>query len=114
MLYDFHARARDFTSEGVAGLAQEVLARFRSFRRIDQFGFCIGRARENDIFKDKHGLIYDELEKLQKLRNRIHIQNEKQELEPDEINVYTEARKTNAECALETVAPAAHALPSPA
>src|SRR5262249_16202573 len=44
---------------------------------------------------------YDVLDELRRLRNRIHIQNTKNDFEADEYNAFTIARKTKAEQALE-------------
>jgi hypothetical protein len=101
-LYDFHKRARTNMWEGIAGLAGTALDYIRT-KHIDQFEACITSARKHRLF-GADDPFYEDLTLLRKLRNRIHIQNRWNELEPDEWNAFTQQRKVLAERALEKVA----------
>ena len=100
-LHDFHVRCRSFTWEGIANLAEGALSYIRT-KKLDKLSLYIQSARRHDLLEDKDG-IYDDLERLSRVRNRIHIQNEKKDLEPDEYNVFTQQRKILAEKTLERV-----------
>ncbi len=100
-LYDFHKRARTNTQERIAGLAASVWD-YISQKHIDQFDRCIESAKKHNLF-DADEKFYGDLHVLRKLRNRIHIQNQWNELEPDEWNAFTPARKVMAEKAVEKV-----------
>ena len=101
-LYDFHKRAKLLTWEGIAGLADTVLEYMRG-KQIDEFEQCIASAKKHGLFGDD-AKFYADLDLLRKLRNRIHIQNRWNYLEPDEWNAFTQQRKVLAEQALEKVA----------
>jgi hypothetical protein len=103
ILYDFYHRIKLFTLEGVKNLTTQAIAAARD-GRYDDFGKCIALARANNLFKLKSNDFYNELDELRKLRNRVHIQNKHGELEGDEFNAFTEARKIKAEKALERLA----------
>ena len=102
VLYDFHVRIRSNTVEGVQNIAQEVISRIRG-KKIDEFGKYIASAKKNDFFDSSHSSLYDELDKLRKLRNRIHIQNTKNYFEPDEWKAFNVDRKIMAEKVLERI-----------
>ncbi|MGE0604879.1 MAG: hypothetical protein AB7O46_13945 [Xanthobacteraceae bacterium] len=102
MLYDFHFRCRKFIWEGVSEIGEDALAYIRS-KRIDKFARYIDSARKHNLFHDEHGDIYEQLDLLKRIRNRIHIQNESSDLEPNEIDAFTPARKIIAEQVLERV-----------
>lgn len=104
MLYDFHLRARDFRHEGIAALSEAALTYIRQLANIDQFAACIATAKRHNLFDEEDGELYEQLDQLRRLRNRIHIQNAKGDFEPDESAAFSENRKTNAERALEKVA----------
>ena len=53
--------------------------------------------RKHDFFELADTAFYDDLDQLRRLRNRIHIQNVKNDFEPDDANAFTEGRKV-ADC----------------
>lgn len=102
VLHDFHFRIRAYTKEGVRNLAVNIINGIRG-KKIDEFEKYIASARKNELFGTKESKLYDDLEELRKLRNRIHIQNVKRHLEPDEILAFRHERKVLSEKTLEQV-----------
>ena len=102
VLADLHMRIRLYTLEGVKNVAQNVMAYIRS-KKIDQFDKYIASARKHDFFDAGDTSFYKALDTLRKLRNRIHIQNDKRHFELDEYNAFTLTRQELAERVLEKV-----------
>ncbi|MGO8843398.1 MAG: hypothetical protein ACLQF1_20420 [Methyloceanibacter sp.] len=100
VLYDLHTRIRMFTWEGVRNLTTEAINHVRA-SHIDKLDKYIASARRHDFFELADSDYYDRLEELRRLRNRIHIQNEKRHFEADEWHAFNEQRKVQAERALE-------------
>jgi len=102
VLHDFHARIVHNVSEGVSNLTDEVIAYIRG-KKIDELEKYIVSARRHDFFDAGHTNFYDALDQLRKVRNRVHIQNIRVELESSDYHVFTERRKIMAEKAVELV-----------
>lgn len=102
VLYDFHLRARTYTFEGVQNLTQGVLDTIRS-KQIDKFEKLIASCKKHKIFDSYGEQFYSDLDNLRKLRNRVHIQNEKNDFEPDDSSAFLQSRLLNAEECLEKV-----------
>lgn len=102
ILYDLHLRIRWYTVEGVQNIAKTVMDHVRS-KNIDEFDKYIACAKKHDLLEDDGFGIYDALEELRKLRNRVHIQNKKGHFEADERNAFRLARQKQAEQSLEKV-----------
>jgi hypothetical protein len=102
VLYDFHLRARTFTREGIQNVASDILDALRA-KEGDELGKYIASARKHDLFDLAGTCFYDCLDELRKLRNRVHIQNTKNELEADDIIAFSEARMILSQKALEQV-----------
>ncbi len=102
ILYDLYVvKISTFTCEGVPNIPDNVLDEIRD-KTIDEFAKYISNARSKQLLGDDPQ-IYDDLDDLRKLRNRIHIQNTKNHFEPDEYKAYTDARQVMAERTLETL-----------
>lgn len=101
VLYDFYGRVKNHTREGVANIAAAVIAEWRG-TTIDRLDRYITQAKKHDLFGEPEQF-YEDLHTLRKLRNRIHIQNEKNNFEPDECAAFTEARMVQSERAVEKV-----------
>lgn len=101
VLYDFYLRCRMFTREGVATLAESALHYFRTLEK-DEFYTAIESAKNHKLFGATEDF-YAQLHELRKLRNRVHIQNKKNDLERDDRNAFTIDRKNKSEGALEAV-----------
>ena len=102
ILYDLHMRITCHTIEGVQNIAQSVINMIRS-KKIDEFDKYIACAKKHDFFDAKDSQLYEDLDTLRKLRNRIHIQNLKNHFEPDEEEAFSCDRKIMSEKTLEKV-----------
>lgn len=102
ILHDIHLRMRTYTSEGVLGIAIPVLKYIR-VKKIDKFGTYISSARKHSLLGAPTEDIYNDLEQLRKLRNRIHIQNDKNHFEPNDSETFNRNRQTSAERTLEYI-----------
>jgi hypothetical protein len=100
VLHDFHMRAKFFTREGVASLADQVIDHIRG-RQQEDFEKYIASARKHDLLNSPNGGLYQTLDELRRLRNRVHIQNAGRDFEPDETLAFSEERKILGEQALE-------------
>lgn len=100
-LYDLHQRIRWFVWEGVQNIGHVVADYVRGLRKLDELQKLTVSAQKHDFFELADTAFYDDLDQLRRLRNRIHIQNVKNDFEPDDANAFTEARKVLAERVLE-------------
>jgi hypothetical protein len=103
MLYDFHFRVRNHTSEGIVNVGLDVMAAIRG-ESVDKFAKYIQNVKDHKIIPDEDGKLFDNLDLLRRLRNRVHIQNDRRELELDDMNAFSEYKKTLAERCLERIA----------
>jgi len=100
LLYDLYVvKIAKFTSEGVPSIPQKMLVEIRT-KTIDEFARYISNAKSKSLL-GKASNLYDSLEELRKLRNRIHIQNAKNHFEPDESIAFSVKRQRDAETTLE-------------
>lgn len=102
ILYDFHYRIKWYTREGVQNLAEDLISQIRQ-KKIDDLEKYIASAKSRAFFDTVHENFYSDLDKLRKIRNRIHIQNDKNYSPADEADAFTPENKYLAECALEVV-----------
>ena len=102
ILYDLHHRIKEYTTEGVVNVRPSVIDYIRG-KELDKFEKYIISARKLNLFDVKDERFYEVLDHLRLIRNRAHIQNEKNQLAPDDIAVYTENNKILSEKALEKV-----------
>ncbi len=104
ILYDFYRKAEKHTREGVPNLSDST---FKAIRKEDlkNLNNFISFAENHDLLaSDRNyyeGNYYEALDKCRKLRNRIHIQNQKNNFESKERKVFSEERKVQAEKVLE-------------
>jgi hypothetical protein len=100
MLYDFLLRIS--SKEHMSTLSPETVGTLRTkqYSRLTHF---VAVARAHDLF-DADDEFYDQLDELRKLRNRVHIQNEKNHFERDERAAFREDRQREAERVLEYIA----------
>lgn len=96
LIFDLIERSKFFTQEGVIGLSAEAIDRLREAKawNLDK---KLDLLKELDLLKTKESDVYLQFEKLAKLRNRIHIQNEKNNFEADEAKAFTYSRRLKAE-----------------
>jgi hypothetical protein len=90
------------TIEGVRGIATSVLTYVRG-KKIDKLAEYIASAKKHSLLGPPTESIYEDLDQLRKLRNRIHIQNEKNHFEPDDSRAFSLARQESSEQTLETL-----------
>ncbi len=99
ILYDLIVtRIQSFTREGVENIPESTLEYIRD-RSIDKFGTIIDQCRKHDLLKSP--LIYDQLTILSRARNRIHIQNDKNQDPQDECSLFTTEFLSTTECTVE-------------
>lgn len=99
ILFDLlEVRAKQFTGEGISGIERDVRDAIRG-SHIDTFSKYIACIRKHNLLEGDGP--YDSLEELRKLRNRIHIQNEKGDFQRDDGDAFTMARQRDAEKTLE-------------
>ena len=100
ILYDLYViKIATFTREGVPTIPKATLDDIRN-KTIDEFAKYISHARSKGLLGG-NSKIYDDLDDLRKLRNRIHIQNTKQHFELDESKAFNRQRQKMAERTLE-------------
>ena len=100
LLYDLYVvKISSFTHEGVPNILQEALDEIRT-KTIDEFAKYISNAQSKSLLSTAVEL-YEALDELRKLRNRVHIQNAKEHFEPDEPVAFSEKRQRDAETTLE-------------
>ena len=73
-LFELVQRARFNTREGIPNISQKHLDAIRKTKK-DGLQFCVAIAREMKFLGPASGEIYNDLNDLVKLRDRIHIQN---------------------------------------
>jgi hypothetical protein len=68
-------RAQNFNREGVPNIAEEDRQKIEE-AKIDKFAVAIDVLRKYDVLSGLGKSIYEELHKLRKYRNKIHIQED--------------------------------------
>ncbi|MFA4942785.1 MAG: hypothetical protein WC564_04075 [Patescibacteria group bacterium] len=106
LLIDFYYRINSLVREGVPGFDPDMLKVVREDISKDKeffkFEKIIKNIKEKNLF-NKSESFYDALDKLRKLRNRIHIQNQKQFVEPDEALAFNHNRRELSEIICEII-----------
>jgi hypothetical protein len=102
ILYDLYmVKIKKFTQEGVPTFSTDLLDELRAMT-IDEFAKYISNARSMRILGQGDDL-YDSLDELRKLRNRVHIQNSKRHFEADDADAFNSTRQLQAEATLEAL-----------
>ena len=102
ILHDFHKRIRANIHEGIINMSQGVIDYVRN-KKIDELEKYINSAKKHDFFDLKDTNFYIKLDDLRKIRNRIHIQNNKFLKPRDERTIFDEKVKVLAEKCTEKV-----------
>ena len=102
LLHDLFFRIKKHTSEGVPNIATQVLDDVRS-KTLDQLKTYIAAAKKHDLLGVFGPDLYEKLDELRQVRNRVHIQNVKKQLDPEEDQVFTSGRQESTEELLERV-----------
>lgn len=101
VFYDLHTRIKTFTREGVENIIASSIAYIRTQKKVDDFGKYIASAKKHGLIEPPDDKLYDDLDELRKLRNRIHIQNAKNYPPRNEYDAFTSDKKLQAEKAVE-------------
>jgi hypothetical protein len=101
-LWDFYLRCKTFTREGVVNIGNEFINYVR-VKKLNRLRLYIECANNHDLFEDPSKKLYNDLVGLSVLRNRIHIQNENDDLERDDSIAFSETRLKLSEQCLEKV-----------
>jgi len=114
ILYDFIKRINEYSGEIIPNLEEEAVLDTKT-KVLDQLESLIAHIRKNNLLRaSPDESIYDDLDHLRKVRNRIHIQNLYQQLDKDEYNVFTNINLQMAEKCLERVCEVlCHVYPRP-
>lgn len=114
ILYDFARRVTEHSNELIPNLDQNVVNSTRS-KPLDDLEALIAYVKKNNLLRVSEGdSLYDDLDYLRKIRNRIHIQNRYGQLNKDEVNVWTDSNLHLACRALERVCEVlSHVYPRP-
>lgn len=91
---------KTYTNEGVQGVTTSVLEYVRG-KKIDKFELYISSAKKHSLLGPKDDDIYGELDKLRKLRNRVHIQNDKNYLDANDSQAFSRGRQISSEKVME-------------
>lgn len=91
ILYDFMTRIRGFRWDSFPNITLAMVHSIRSLGETDEMKKLIDRCRIANLLQvPRGGSLYDDLEKLNKVRNRIHIQNKYNYSYRDEGLVFTD------------------------
>jgi len=102
LLHDLFFRIVNYTNEGIKNIASETLKKIRN-KKIDQLETYVASAKKYNLLDAIGTGLYDHLDSLRKLRNRIHIQNTKYYHPLDESRAFTMAQQRIAEEVLERI-----------
>lgn len=101
ILDDFSHRIVGHVNDRVPNISQADIAKFKT-RKYDKLEHYIAAAKKFNLFS-KPDSFYDLMDELRKARNRVHIQNTKNQLAADEYNVFTDALLAKAQHVFEIV-----------
>ena len=103
MLYDFIIRVQTHNADKIPNLEQCIIDSIK-MKDIDQFETIIAQVKKQNLLRaNPSSNVYANLDLLRKIRNRVHIQNIKQDLDKDECDVFTQSNLELAEKMLERV-----------
>ena len=100
VLHDFHKPVKTFTIEGVKNLTADAIDYIR-LAEIDDFAKYIDSAKKQKLFGEADKAFYERMHDVRKLRNRVHIQNEKKYTPRNEYDAFTPEAKLLTEQVLE-------------
>lgn len=101
VIYDLFFRMKHHTAEGVNNIPQKMICNVQN-KQYKTFSNKIDLCKKYDVFSlNPKG--YEVMNKLKDLRNRIHIQNEKNDKPKNECNAFTSENKEYAEVVCELI-----------
>lgn len=91
-LYDFIIRINRHNHDSFPNITQSIINYFRSSKETDELRIIIPQIKSQNLLRaSSTDSVYDDLEHLRKVRNRVHIQNKYQALDRNEYNVFTDS-----------------------
>lgn len=104
MLYDFMNRIRGFRWDSFPNITPEMIASVRGSSQTDEMKKLIDICRAENLLQISSGsTLYDDLEELNKLRNRIHIQNKYNYAHADESVAFSDSKLLLAQSSFKSV-----------
>ncbi len=89
ILYDFLRRINQHTNEIIPGLDHKKINDTKN-KIIDELSPIIAHIKKHNYLQEIKGeVLYDNLDELRKLRNRVHIQNRNNQLDRNEDKIWT-------------------------
>lgn len=90
ILYDFVRRVNEHRQEIIPNIDQVAIDDTRT-KSLDEFEPVIAHIKKNNLLRMAvTDSIYDDLDNLRKIRNRVHIQDRHQQLDKNEYNIWVE------------------------
>lgn len=91
VMYDLMLKIRTYTNEGVPNIPKEKITKIKSKKPSDKLAQLIDLFRKYELLGDNK-LLYEDIDDIRKLRNRIHIQNVNNYEHRDELLTFTNAQ----------------------
>jgi hypothetical protein len=89
IIYDFIRRVNEYRQELIPGIDEEFVDDTRN-KICDQFEPLIAHIKKHDLLgSSEEDNVYQDLDFIRRLRNRIHIQNRQHQLDKDEPKIWT-------------------------
>jgi hypothetical protein len=102
IMYDFIEKIKVLKNEGV-NLPDLTINYINDLKKTDKFSLIIDQFEKHKIIYVKDFDLIKSLRELSTLRNRIHIQNERGKLEPDDEKAFSKTRMIISEKVLEII-----------
>ena len=104
ILYDFIDRINSFSSDPFPNITTADILFFRNSKDTDELKLIIPMIKAQNLLRvSATDTIYEDLEDLRKVRNRLHIQNKYHSLPKDEDAVFTDYKLKLAEKCFEKI-----------
>jgi hypothetical protein len=103
ILYDFVRKVSEHSQEVIPGIDNIIINQTKN-KTLDKLDHLITYVKKHKLMGDiKNNTIYQDLDNLRKLRNRLHIQNQHQELDRNEYKIWNQKNFQMATNTLERV-----------
>ena len=103
-LYDFLVRINQYQTDPFPNIAQAAVAYIRNTNETDALRIIIPKIQSQNLLRTTStDNLYNDLEHLRKIRNRLHIQNKYAMLPRDESRVFTDIELMRAQDCLEKI-----------
>ena len=102
-IYDFVKRVNQHRSEKIPNMHFEFIQSTRE-KQLDKFEPLIAHIKKFDLLKEENNeRLYENLDLLRKIRNRVHIQNSNSLIDNDEQPIWNQKRLNLAETVFERI-----------